>query len=104
MVEEKHEELRAFRIERTYSPELDTNLDMWVFEYETYIFMLIMNPSKFVIDEEYGRGRLVSALGMKPDDEEFVELDERMWFRQIDALREMMPRLRLIDERRAKVE
>lgn len=95
MLEPSYESLQDLEIIRDEDIEgLPANLDVWNFQFESYAFRLVMNPNIHVLDPDpFGRGRLVAAFGRKADEENFIALNDRIWFRQLDGLREMMPEL-----------
>ncbi|RWO03242.1 MAG: hypothetical protein EOS07_35175 [Mesorhizobium sp.] len=95
MLEPSYERLQELEIVRDVDIEgLPANLDVWNFQFESYAFRLVMNPNIHVLDPDpFGRGRLVAAFIRKAGEENFTPLNDRVWFRQLDGLREMMPEL-----------
>lgn len=92
----KWERLEDLTIDRNFMMKgYGAPIDLWHFRFESCSFVIGINTSPHKMPEfpRHHHARVVMTAVREEGSPEFVPMNERFWFRQIDAMCAMMPEL-----------
>ncbi|GLS34529.1 hypothetical protein GCM10010869_01170 [Mesorhizobium tianshanense] len=93
MLQPKIEQLQRLEVVRRVPMQGYPNgADVWHLTFISCEFKFAINTSSHVIDPDpFGVSRVIAVVGRSiPSDEDFAQLSDRFWFRQIDEIRGIM--------------